>query len=165
MIDSQGASRQGRAESRGKSMLKYIAAAAICAVFAAPVIADEAWSSEIGDIIYERDLESGEAVLSYPFGEGDARGFAYVEGLAGKYEGRGAFTGVWIESDITEGEACNVSIADPETGEARNNWGRLDIVFTEPDFPGGFVAMRGDCFEEPGSYLVAKPVIGSTSSE
>lgn len=130
------------------------AAALACA---GPVLADEVWTSQIGDVIYERELPTGEAVLSYPAADTERRGLAYIAGLAQQYEGRGAFEGVWIEDDLPRSDACSVSISDPETGAARNNWGRLELVFTEPDYPAGWVAIRGDCFNQPDSYLIGKP--------
>ncbi len=123
-----------------------------------PAMADEVWSTNIGDVIYEADLESGEAVLSYPATDTEERGQVFIDGLAGKYTERGAFSGVWIEGDREEGDGCDVSIVDPSTGMAHNNWGRVDMIFTKPDFPGGFVLMRGDCFEEPDTYLIGTPV-------
>lgn len=144
-------------------MLKSSLLLAAVIVFAGSALADEVWTSQIGDVIYERDLPTGEAVLSYPAADTQARGLAYIEGLAQTYEGRGAFEGVWIEDDLPPADACSVSISDPETGAARNNWGRLELVFTEPDVPGGWVAIRGDCFNQPDSYLVGKPVTGDNA--
>lgn len=118
--------------------------------------ADEVWSTEIGDVIYEADLENGMAVLSYPT-DGDVRGLAYIAGLAGEYVGRTAYEGVWMEPATAEG-TCDVEIAAPQTGEISNNWGRVEIIFVDPDFPGTFVAVRGDCFGEPDAMLVARPV-------
>ncbi|MEH6410481.1 MAG: hypothetical protein V7741_08145 [Hyphomonas sp.] len=140
-------------------MLRIPLMAAAALACTGTALADEVWTSQIGDVINERELPSGEAVLSYPAADGEARGLAYIEGLAQQYEGRGAFEGVWIEDDLPPESACSVSIADPETGAARNNWGRIELVFTEPDFPGGWVAIRGDCFNQPDSYLIGKPLI------
>lgn len=122
--------------------------------------ADEVWSTEIGDVIYETDLDNGMAVLSYPT-DGEVRGLAYVAGLAGQYVGRTAYEGVWMEPATTEG-TCDVEIAAPQTGEISNNWGRVEIIFVDPDFPGTFVAIRGDCFDEPDAMLVARPVTASS---
>ncbi len=141
-------------------MLRTILLGMAVAACAAPALADEVWTTVIGDVVYERELPTGEAVLSYPVDDGTASGLAYIEGLAQTYEGRGAFSGVWIEDDLPPADGCNVSISDPESGAPRNNWGRLELVFTEPDFPGGWVAIRGDCFNQPESYLVGKPVTG-----
>lgn len=118
--------------------------------------ADEVWSTEIGNVIYETDLDNGMAVLSYPT-DGEVRGLAYVAGLAGEYTGRTAYDGVWMEP-ATEQGTCDVEIAAPETGEISNNWGRVRVIFVDPDFPGSFVAIRGDCFDDPDAMLVARPV-------
>lgn len=118
--------------------------------------ADEVWSTEIGNVIYETDLDNGMAVLSYPT-DGEVRGLAYVAGLAGEYTGRTAYDGVWMEP-ATEQGSCDVEIAAPETGETSNNWGRVRVIFVDPDFPGSFVAIRGDCFDDPDAMLVARPI-------
>ncbi len=137
--------------------MKTAIAAVFSLVFAtAPAIADEAWTSQVGDIIYERDLENGMAVLSYPLDPEDpARGEAFIFGLAGEFEGRGRYDGVWIVAG--EGEGCEVSIAHPETGEPVHYWGRVELIFLDPDWPGSFVAQRGNCFEEPRDFLAARP--------
>ena len=119
-------------------------------------LADEVWSTDIGEVIYETDLANGMAVLSYPT-DGEVRGLAYVAGLAGEYTGRTGYDGVWMEPATEEG-VCDIEIAAPETGEVSNNWGRVRVIFVDPDFPGTFVALRGDCFDAPDSMLVARPV-------
>ena len=128
----------------------------LLAFTAAPALADEVWSTDIGEVIYEADLANGMAVLSYPT-DGEIRGLAYVAGLAGEYAGRTGYEGVWMEP-ASEAGICDVEIAAPETGEISNNWGRIKVIFVDPDFPGSFVALRGDCFEEPSQMLVARPV-------
>jgi hypothetical protein len=139
-------------------MKSILAASLAFTVIALPALADEVWSTPVGDVIYEDDLPTGEAVLSFPTGDPEIRSLAYFGGLAGVATGRTYFEGVWIEPDAAN--ACPVSIADPESGKPRNNWGRIQIVFTEPDFPGGWVAMRGTCFGTPDQFLVGKPVAG-----
>ena len=118
--------------------------------------ADEVWTTEIGDVIYEIDLENGMAVLSYPT-DGEARGRAYISGLAGVYTGRTGYEGLWIEPQADDG-LCDVAMVAPDSGEESMNWGRVRVVFVDPDFPSTFVAMRGDCFDEPTEMLVARPV-------
>ena len=118
--------------------------------------ADEVWTTEIGDVIYEIDLENGMAVLSYPT-DGEARGRAYISGLAGVYTDRTGYEGLWIEPQSDDG-LCDVAMVAPDSGEASMNWGRVRVVFVDPDFPSTFVAMRGDCFDEPTEMLVARPV-------
>ena len=118
--------------------------------------ADEVWSTEIGDVIYETDLDNGMAVLSYPT-DGEVRGLAYLAGLAGEYTGRTAYDGVWMEPATAEG-TCDVEISAPETGEVSNNWGRVRVIFVDPDFPGSFIALRGECFDDPDAMLIARPL-------
>jgi hypothetical protein len=137
-------------------MRKSIMALVGLSLFGLPAVADEVWSTPIGDVVYEDETETGWAVWSYP-GQSE-RGTVYLKDLAGVYEGRGAFTGIWVESDGPDVEPCDVAIVNPATGESHYNWGRVDIVFTEPDFPGGWVALRGDCFNQPSDYLIGKPV-------
>lgn len=143
-------------------MLKniIIGSALFATTFIGAAQADEVWSTEIGDVIYEADLENGMAVLSYPT-DGDVRGLAYVAGLAGEYTGRTAYEGVWMEPASEEG-VCDVEIAAPETGEISNNWGRIQVVFVDQDYPGTFVALRGECFDDPDAMLVARPVTASS---
>lgn len=118
--------------------------------------ADEVWSTEIGDVIYEIDLENGMAVLSYPT-DGEDRGRAYLSGLAGVYTDRTGYEGIWIEPQ-TDDDLCDVAMVAPDSGDVSSNWGRVRLVFVDADFPSTFVAMRGDCFAEPTEMLVARPV-------
>jgi len=138
--------------------LSIIAATAIATSIFGAAQADEVWSTEIGDVIYEADLDNGMAVLSYPLEESDVRGLAYLSGLAGEYTGRTGYEGVWMEP-ATETSLCNVEIAAPETGEISGNWGRIRLVFVDADFPGSWVALRGDCFDEPTEMLVGRPIV------
>jgi hypothetical protein len=134
-----------------------VAVAVAGAVTGGWAAADEVWSTDIGDVIYEIDLENGMAVLSYPTDMEEIRGRAYVSGLAGVYTDRTGYEGIWIEPG-TETGTCDVEMVAPDSGEASNNWGRIRVVFVDPDFPSTFVAMRGDCFDEPTEMLVARPV-------
>ncbi|MEM7330411.1 MAG: hypothetical protein AAF437_16840 [Pseudomonadota bacterium] len=136
-------------------MLRPLMAAMAALTFGA-AHADEVWSTEIGDVIYEADLANGMAVLSYPTDE-ETRGLAYIAGLAGEYTGRTGYEGIWMEP-ATEDGTCDIEIAAPETGETSNNWGRVKVIFVDPDFPGTFIALRGDCFDDPDAMLVARPV-------
>ena len=122
--------------------------------------ADEVWSTEIGEVIYDHETDAGHAVLTYPIEGSDARGIGYIDGLAGEYEGRSAYTGIWIEPDDVSAPRCDYAITDPETGEPRWTWGQIEMVFVQPDFPGSWVIQRGYCFETPSEFLVGEPVTG-----
>ena len=125
---------------------------------AGAALADEIWTSPIGIIYYIADLATGEAVFGYSVSDGKDFGRMFISGLAGVYEGRQAYDGFWIEPDLPTEEGCPVSVLNPQTGETSNNWGRLKLVFTEPDFPSDWVAMRGTCFSAPVEPLIAKSV-------
>lgn len=125
----------------------------------APAIADEVWSTPIGEVVYEEELVTGEAVLSFP-GEAGSRLIAIIPGLAGVSTGRGFFSGVWIDLEAGEAGLCPAALINPADGRSSHAWGRLDLVFTQPDFPGGWVAMKGNCFDAPTDYLVGEPVAG-----
>jgi len=141
---------------------RVFAAIAATALVAAPAMADEVWSSDIGEIIYEDDLYNGQAVLSYPLpgdGENDVRGLAFVDDLALNYDDRGVHSGIWIEPGNSQ-PGCATAVLDPTTNQPSNHWGRIEVIFLTQAFPSGFVVKRGDCFEEPWDVLVAKPVVG-----
>ena len=144
-------------------MQKLLTLGAVVAAMAlsGTALADEVWSTEIGDVVYETDLENGQAVLSYPVGEdSEWRGRAFFPGLAGEYEGRTSYDGFWMEPGSDDGESgCMTEMRDPETGNTSDVWGRVKLVFVDQDFPGTWVALRGQCFAEPDSMLVGTPVV------
>ncbi|MEO1101111.1 MAG: hypothetical protein AAFW65_04630 [Pseudomonadota bacterium] len=131
----------------------------------ATAAADEVWSTEIGDVVYEKDLPDGTAVLSYPLDSTEIRGFGYIDGLAGVYQGRTSYSGVWVEPGSDEVMHCKYAIGNPETGALEWNWGRIEMIFVDPDFPGSWVIKRGTCFDELDQYLVGKPVVAGDISE
>lgn len=141
-------------------MKKPLIAAGIALSLALGAQADEVWSTEIGEVIYDHETEDGAAVLTYPIEGSDMLGIGYIDGLAQVYEGRQAYTGVWIEPDGTGSPACDYAIVDPETGDARQTWGQIEMIFVQPDYPGSWIIKRGYCFETPSEYLAGTPVLG-----
>jgi hypothetical protein len=146
-------------------MRKLIITAMLAGLCATLAMADEVWSSNFGDIIYERDLDNGMAVLSYPLEDyEDQRGLIYVFGLAGQYEGRGRYDGIWIEPfEMSDPKLCEVAISNPETEDPEYKWGRVELIFANPDYPGTFVAQGADCFEDPIDVVIGYPVTGETA--
>lgn len=138
-----------------KSFAVLLASAAICLTAGA----DEVWSTPIGEVIYEQELENGQAIFSFP-GEGGGRLIAVFNGLAGVSEDRGYFEGAWVDPDAGTEGPCPTAMADPVSGKLSHSWGPMDLVFTEPDFPGGWVALRGLCFEPATDYLIGTPIVG-----
>ncbi|MAK59643.1 MAG: hypothetical protein CMK09_01570 [Ponticaulis sp.] len=119
--------------------------------------ADEVWTIMGEEVVYEEDLANGMAVLAH----GDGK--LFIQGLAGQYEGRGTYDGIFI--DNSEFDVCDVAIVNPQTGESTYNWGRVRMVFIDPDFPSRWVAMGSECFGKPiEDPIVAMPVTGDPPS-
>ena len=115
--------------------------------------ADEKWTVQDEEVIYEADLDNGMAVLAHKEGR------MFIEELAGEYTGRGSYDGIWISYD--DHDNCEVAIVDPMTGDTTKNWGRVKLVFIDPDFPGRWVAMGSECFETPDDDpIIGLPVTG-----
>jgi len=107
---------------------------------AGPATADEVWSTDLGDIIYEAE-EAGAAILSFGGFDG-YRGTLVLPGLAGNYEQRGVHHGYWIG---TSGVDCGAALTGP-TGNASRAWGQAVVAFDGPAFPTSFTVSLGDCF-------------------
>ncbi|MEM9939060.1 MAG: hypothetical protein AAF768_09455 [Pseudomonadota bacterium] len=134
----------------------------LCAITAlsfltVPAVADEMWSTEIGVVLYEVDLPNGDAVWSYPLENTEWRGTAVLVDFAGSYNDRTTYTGYWIEPASADGvSGCSAEMRDPFAEGTSDVWGRLIVSFIEP---GTWVALRGDCFDEPEAMLVGTPYI------
>ncbi len=119
-----------------------------------PALADEVWSSDLGEIVYEAD--SGEiAILSFSspdYGNGQL----FVIGLGGNYDNRGEHEGFWISDG---NGSCPAELTGPD-GQSSNNWGRVLIEFEEPGFPSAFDLELGNCFDEPNDSFQATPEVG-----
>ena len=136
--------------------MKKLVAGAAALVMCLGAVADEVWSTVIGDVIYEKDI-GDVAVLSYPMDYPDTRGHVFIKGLGGNYDNRGHFSGYWSEPQM-EVPLCDVTIIDGN-GLETTNWGRVSITFLNSGFPSGWVALRGNCFGEPVDHLVGNPVV------
>jgi hypothetical protein len=84
--------------------MKQILVAALCAgLIAAPAQADESWTSSIGTIVYEAEVD-GVAIFTYPLPDLEGGvGRLYFPGLAGNYDNRGTHPGYWIAPGDTGG--------------------------------------------------------------
>ncbi len=114
--------------------------------------ADEVWSSEVGNIVFLSELETGEAILGAPVGEGMMVRMIFP-GLAGNYDDRSMHDGIWISPGSFGTEACGISVVDPETGETSNYWGRAQIIFTSTGYPSDIILTAGVCFGEREEML------------
>ena len=117
------------------------------AIFVTPVLADEVWNTEWGQVVYEEEI-GDVAIWSYPTDKG-RRGWVYFPGLAGNYDHRSVHAGYWIEDGAG---SCMVELIGVD-GRRSNNWGRVILVFDGPAFPTSWTALGGDCFDEPDASL------------
>lgn len=106
-----------------------------------PVLADEAWTTPFGNVIYEKDI--GDTAIFFTDYRGDDTRL-YFPGLAGQLDDRGSHQGYWI----TSGDGpCSAELAGPD-GTSSNDWGRMMITFDNSTFPSGWTAIVGTCFSE-----------------
>tara|TARA_R110002072_G_scaffold116606_3_gene247183 strand:- start:796 stop:1221 length:426 start_codon:yes stop_codon:yes gene_type:complete len=140
--------------------MRIVSAAALAGALlaGAPALADEAWTSNTGTVIYESEID-GYAVLSlnHPAGQRTI----YIADLAENYDARtGYFTGYWVTAaqDVAPKahDACPVTILAAD-GDAYDTWGQVMIEFTSPGFPTGFVGATGQCFDPPTDDWNATP--------
>lgn len=126
--------------------------------------ADEQWTSDGKTIIYELD-EGDMAVLSV---DGTT---IYIEGLAGVYQDRGTYGGIWMldEAPMVENEAgelvpaegCGFSMLRPgKSGETSEYWGQVEITFIDANFPSVWIGYFGDCFDPLSDTMIARPIAG-----
>jgi len=140
-------------------MIRVLALAAFALTIALAAFADEVWSLPSGNqVVYDRDT-GDTAVLSYMPEQGLGKGWIFVPGLAGVYEGRGTYQGYWVEP-AEAGTACPAALIDAE-GTAWTRWGTIEIKFARPTFPSIIKIKQGSCFGPAKTRLTAKPVIGA----
>lgn len=139
-------------------MRHFLLAGALALTATGVAGADEVWRTDDGmEIVYETDLDgTGTAVLTFD----GVR--LYVEGLAGVFEGRGAYSGVWFADD-TEGpglgEGCSVAMVRPDAADQSSvYWGRAEVTFIDADFPSIWLGEFGECFGPLENLMVARPV-------
>ena len=119
---------------------------------AAPLLADEAWDSNFGPVIWEADF-GDTAVLMLEDTESGRIVRLYVDGLAADVMGgRGAYQGIWIAS--AGDEACTVQVVGPD-GFKSNQWGQFVITFVGEDFPSDWAGVYGTCLETPTNAVTA----------
>lgn len=136
-------------------MIRSILLAA--AILAAPTVAlaDEVWSSTMGQIVYEADL-GDVAVLSFAT-KSKAVGKFYFSGLGGNFDDRGTYEGYWI----IEGDGNCLATLTGADGVASTNWGRATITFEDKAFPSAWTLVRGRCFAEPTTKVHGEPLTGN----
>ena len=132
-----------------KTCCLLILALAGCAFASQKALADEVWTTEEYDVIYQED-RNRTAIWSY----GD-NGLVFIDGLAGVYTGRGSYTGYWVQDSSSL--RCD-TYREGADGEPTHHWGRFEITFIDPDFPSRWQANVGLCDLEPTIVLNGTPV-------
>lgn len=120
-------------------------------------LADEMWSTEEYDVIYQ-DERNRTAIWTY----GDGVGTIFIDGLAGVYTDRGAYSGYWVQESSSL--KCDTFREDAK-GNATYHWGRFELEFIDPDFPSRWVAQIGLCDLEPRITLTGTPITAFDSAE
>lgn len=101
---------------------------ALFTAIAAPqtVLADEVWTTEEYQVIYQEDRDKT-AVWQY----GDD-GLIFIDGLAGVTTDRGAYSGYWVRNSSSR--RCD-TYREGVDGKPTYNWGKFEITFIDPSFP------------------------------
>ncbi|NEP20411.1 MAG: hypothetical protein F6J97_26615 [Leptolyngbya sp. SIO4C1] len=127
-----------------------------CAFVPQPALADEVWTTEEYDVIYQADRNST-AIWSY----GNS-GLVFIDGLGGVYTDRGSYSGYWVQE--TSSLRCDTYREGAE-GKPTYHWGRFEVTFIDPDFPSRWHAHIGLCDREPTIPLNGTPVLGGTPED
>ncbi|MGB3615322.1 MAG: hypothetical protein WBA10_16130 [Elainellaceae cyanobacterium] len=120
-----------------------------CTVAQQSALADEVWTTQEFDVVYEED-RGGTAIWSY----GDD-GTVFIDGLAGVYSDRGSYSGYWVQESSSL--QCD-TYREGADGEPTYYWGQIDITFIDPDFPSRWYVNIGLCDQEPTIHLDGTPV-------
>ncbi|MEM6252762.1 MAG: hypothetical protein AAF821_07560 [Cyanobacteria bacterium P01_D01_bin.156] len=114
-------------------------------------LADEVWSTEEYDVIYQED-RNRTAIWTY----GDD-GIIFIDGLAGVYTDRGSYTGYWAQESSSM--RCD-TYREGTDGEQTYHWGNFKVTFIDSDFPSRWHAQIGLCELEPRIFLNGTPITG-----
>lgn len=137
-----------------KQLVK-VAAVATMLTFAGQAAADEVWNSNVGRIIYADEI-GPTAVFAY--GPDEDPGVIYLLGLAKVYQNRGIYDGYWAKNK----SKVECSTERPGIfGKMTRYWGRIQVKFTDKNFPSHWEAIWSYC-DNPKESLVIKatPEVG-----
>lgn len=140
---------------KNKTILSIFALLSL-SLFPQKALADEVWTTEEYDVVYEED-RNRTAIWSY----GDNGGTVFIDGLAGVYTGRESYSGYWVQN--TSSLRCD-TYREGADGEPTYHWGSFEIDFLDPDFPSRWEAQIGLCDQPPTIPLTGTPVVGSAQA-
>lgn len=130
----------------------------LCAVAPTKAASEEIWLTEFGLLQWE-DNEGSTAIFNLIGTEASSPGTLrlFIEGLAEHtYYGRSFYLGYWTATDGDVG--CTVELTDL-TGTTTSHWGRLRVQFLSDTAPSAWVALMGECWQEPDFHLTAQPLL------
>lgn len=127
-----------------------------CGAYAPNALADEVWTTQESDVVYEED-RGQTAIWSY-----DNGGSIFIYGLAGVVTDRGSYSGYWTQP--TSSVRCD-TFRENEQGEPTYHWGKFDITFIDSDFPSRWYANVALCDGEPFVHLDGEPVTAISPDE
>lgn len=117
------------------------------ALFALPASADEVWTTQYGDIVYQADVGSDAIwTFTHPY-NGSAT--LVIPGLAGNFQNRGTHEAYWLGAN---GGICPAALTHPNAGTS-TTWGRAIVSFDKPAFPSSLSVVLGDCFFDLNTVL------------
>lgn len=142
--------------------VRIAAGLALAGLSAAAVGADEAWTSDLGPVVYETDIGETAVFSLTHVDTGGQR--IYLPFLATSLDARvGLYEGYWIASDTQRMEAhhgrCEAGLVTAD-GQTSWHWGRILLEFDQAGFPTGFAAMSSYCLGEMTDEWRAEPVTG-----
>ena len=137
---------------------------AVFSAFPAIVLADESWTSNVGNIIWEKDVNNTAVFLYATPNVTKGKTRLFIRNLVPDTVGnRGSYTGYW--TDDSQGELCEASLTDP-IGTKTKRWGRFTITFervvkktpeAENYAEWNWIGFMGNCFDEPSRKITAVP--------
>ncbi|MDA7424845.1 hypothetical protein [Thalassococcus lentus] len=130
-------------------MHRLILAAAL-ALTTTAAMADETWSSDMGEIVY-LDEQDGAAIFTFTNVDGTPARLV-IPGLAGNYSNRDTHRAYWTGVGPNN---CGALLSEP--GQAPSaNWGQALISFDKPAFPTSFTLTLGWCFDPLSTAIRAE---------
>ncbi|AHJ27166.1 hypothetical protein PN465_04260 [Nodularia spumigena CS-584] len=107
-----------------------------CAAAPQKALADEVWTTEEYNVVYQEDRNKT-AVWRY-----GSDGVIFIDGLAGVFTDRGSYSGYWVQNSSSV--RCD-TYREGADGKPTYHWGRVEITFIDPDFPSRWQADISIC--------------------
>lgn len=143
-----------------RTSLIKLAGIAILAGCTTQAIADEAWDSNVGRIVYADEI-GPTAVFAY--GPAEDPGVIYLLGLSKVYQNRGTYDGYWAKNK----SKVECTTERPGIyGKMTRYWGRAQIKFIDKGFPARWEAIWSYCDNpKEDMKITATPQVGNQASK